>query len=87
MRHKLLYFSYRKELLDPQLDIVTTVVALGCSKSRGPSTSGNCSGFCNLLDGICSLYLGKNVGVAKNGVIGASMSEPHSSVYYSDLKL
>ena len=30
-----------------------TVVALGCSKSRGPSTTGNCSGFCNLPRGAC----------------------------------
>ena len=45
-------------LLDPQRDLVTTVVALGCSKSIGPSTNANCSGFCNLSD-IFSVHLGR----------------------------
>ena len=47
----------------------TTVVALGCSKSRGPSTNGNCSGFCNLSDDIFSLHLKKDVGMVNNDVI------------------
>ena len=52
-----------------QVHLVTTVVALVCSKSRGPSTSGNCSGFCKLSNGIFPLHLGKDVGMAKNDII------------------
>ena len=40
-------------------DLVTTVVVLGCRKSRGTSTRGNCSGFCNLSDNIFLFHLGK----------------------------
>ena len=47
----------------------TTVVALGCSESRGPSTSGNWSGFCNLSDSNFSLHLGKKCGCGQNDII------------------
>ena len=44
-----------------------TVAALGCSKSIGPNTNRNCSGFCNLSGNIFSLHL--DVGVVNNDVI------------------
>ena len=57
-----LAFSLQVGISGPPWDLVTTVVALGCSKSRGPSTNGNFFRFCNFSDDIFSLHLGKGCG-------------------------
>ena len=59
---KTLVFSLQVGISGPPWDVVTAVVALGCSKSRGPSTSRNWSRFYNLSDSNFFLHLGKGCG-------------------------
>ena len=67
---KTLVFSLQVGISGPPMrSSYTTVVALGCSESRVPSTSGNWSGFCNLSDSNFSLHLGKGCGCGQNDII------------------
>jgi len=61
-----LYIPYRQEYLDPQRDLVTTVVTLGCNKSRSLRTGGTAPGFGNT----CSLHLVKGAGVTHHNQWG-----------------